>query len=309
MCKCVAKEPQQLKCTCGAFYCKSCLARITSTSAMHKSDCPVKYKNEHLDHFPDHKSNERIQKLMVKCTNSDRGCDWTGQLKDLDDHCSHQCPKETIPCTLSEVGCETPLLREDLDVHIAKNQTQHFELAVKSILRLRQELATTQGKLQKVEEALSKSSQTVPKVFRLSNYEHFKTKDHPMYSTPFYSRSNNQCKLCLCVRPLQTWNNSEQVGVSLELLTSSEHSIAAISLTVAVLSQERDGTHHSFTPRPNWASPKTYEEKIMVSTYLRNDCLFFRVSEKECDERPWLVDPPMPRSDLVSYLVYDKPVY
>ena len=284
----------------------SCLARITSSygPAPHNVSCTMKHKNGPLEHFPDHRSNERMQKLMVKCSNQDEGCDWTGELKDLNDHRS-QCPKQEIPCTLSEVGCVKRPMRENLDVHIAQNQKQHFEFAVASILRLRQELATTQGKLQKVEEALSKSTQTLPKVFRLPNYEHFKTKDDPMYSTPFYSRSNNQCKFCLCVQP----HNSDQVGVSLELLKSSEHSIAFISLKVAVLSQERDGTHHSFTPRPNWASLKTHEEKIMVSTYLRNDCLFFQVSEKEFDERPWLVDPPIPRrSDLVSGFVYDKPV-
>ena len=51
-------------------------------------------------HFLNQRSNERIQKLMVECTNQDlhAGCDWTGELKDLDDHRS-QCPKQEIPCT------------------------------------------------------------------------------------------------------------------------------------------------------------------------------------------------------------------
>ena len=278
-CNHVAKKPQQLK-SCGEFYCKSCLP------------------SWRLDHFFDHKSNGQIQKLKVKCTNLDQGCDWTGELKDLDDHRS-QCPKEEIPCTLSEVGCETRLLRENLDDHFVQNQQQHFHCAVTSISRLRQELATTQGELKELQETFSRSIQTLPKIFKMSNYAQIKETRETWYSTPFYSRKSNDCKVRLCVRPLQA---SEHVGVALEVLTSLQLSIPAISLTVEVLNQERDDddAHYSFTLCVSFGS-KTHEKRIPVSTYLCDDCLFIRASEKECTEKPWLVDPPMPRRpDLLS---------
>ena len=287
MCKCVAKEPQQLKCTCGAFYCKSCLARITSTSAMHKSDCPVKYKNESLDHFPDHKSNERLQKLMVKCTKSGQGCDWTGQLKDLNDHRSHQCPKEKIPCTLSEVGCETSLLRENLGNHIAQKQMQHFEFVVKSTLRLKQELATTREELQEVQETLIKSTQALPMILKMSNYAQLKSSGKTWRSTPFYSH-RSECRQHLCVQPLQTSNHSEEVTIAMELETDPPHG-RFIHLTVEVLNQAKDASHIRFNPKSSFgagSSSKSCDEKLVLSTYpgvqyLYEDCLYFRVSENE----------------------------
>jgi len=267
----------------------------------------VKHKNEPLDHSFDHESNERIQKLKVKCTNLDQSCDWTGELKDLDDHRS-QCPKEEIQCTLSEVGCETRLLRENLDDHLVQNQQQHLNCAVTSISRLRQELATTRGELREVQETFSRSIKTLPRIFKMSNYAQIKKNGETWYSTPFYSRWNYDCKVRLCVRPLQA---SEHVGVALEVLTSLQLSIPAISLTVEVLNQERDDTHYSFTPSVSFGSDKTHEKKIPVSTtYLCDDCLFIRVSEKECTEKPWLVDPPMPRRpDLLSECECDKALH
>jgi len=320
-CNHVAKNPQQLKC-CGEFYCKSCLA---SWNVLHKASCSVKHKNknEPLDHFFDHKSNERIQKLKVECTNLDQGCDWTGELKDLDDHRS-QCPKEEIPCTFSDVGCETRPLREYLNYHITQDQQQHLHCAMMSILRLRQELATTRkelastrGELQKVQETLSKCMdevQTLPMTFKMSNYAQFKETGDTWYSTPFYSRKS-RCRLRLCVRPTvrplligHGWNQPENATVALEVFTSSK---PYISLKVEILNQVSDAAHLSFTPtaistskfkscgeiievpiypddhvavHPLFSSGFIDQQKDPVQ-YLYHDCLFFRVSESE---KPWL---------------------
>lgn len=311
-CNHVAKNPQQLKC-CGEFYCKSCLA---SWNVLHKASCSVKHKNEPLDYFFDHKSNEQIQKLMVKCTSLDEGCNWTGELKDLDDHHS-QCPKEEIPCTFSEVGCETRPLRENLENHITQDQQQHLNCAMTSITRLRQELAstqkelaTTQGELREVQETLSKCMdevQSLPMTFKMSNYAKFKETGDTWYSTPFYSRRSD-CRLRLCIRPQQTghrWNRPEKVTVALEVFAISE---PYISLKVEILNQVSDATHLSFTPTAISTSKfKSCGEIIEVPTYpdghvavhpssfidqqgnpvqyLYHNCLFFRVSESE---KPWL---------------------
>jgi len=187
-CNYVAKEPQQFNC-CGKLCCKSCLAGVTSYKS-HYFGSTVKCKQEPLEYYFDQRSNDQIQKLKVKCINSNQSCEWTGDLKDLDDHRS-QCPKEEIPCIFSEVGCETRLLREDLDNHITQDQQQHLNCAVTSILRLRQELATTQGELQEVQETLSKcvdEVRTLPMIFEVSNYAQFKETGDTWYSTPFYSR-------------------------------------------------------------------------------------------------------------------------
>ena len=276
---------------CGAFYCKSCLARITSSCELsHITSCRQKNKN---NHFSDNKSNERIQTLMVKCTNSDEGCDWTGELKDLDDHRS-QCPKETIPCTLSEVGCETRLLRENLDEHIAQDQQQHLNCAVASILSLRQELATCMDEVR-----------TLPVIIKMTDFAEFRNTGDVWYSTAFYSR-RSECRLRLCV-----WIQSEhpsrfycsldnKVSVALELLcsrTSPWQRQEPISLTVELLNQRGDASHSKLTPKSNSSSDFEGEEKIVMSgvfdlqhmQYMQGNCLFFRVSESKDYEKPWLV--------------------
>jgi len=290
-----------VKC-CGALYCESCLAGATSNAASHRLHCCVKCKSRSLDYFFDRKSNEQIQKLMVKCTNLDEGCDWIGELKDLDDHCS-QCPKEEIPCTLSDVGCQKRLLREDLDNHITQDQQQHLHCAVTSILRLRQELATTQGELREVQETLSKCNnemQTLPMTFKMSNYAKFKEERDTWYSTPFYSR-RSECRFCLRVQPQQPgWNQPETISFALEVLASSE---PYTSLKVEVLNQASDAAHLSITPSAfstfnfrgcgqivelSTPPPLRGHDGFQCQTtvqYLYRNCLFFRVSE--C-EKPWL---------------------
>ena len=284
----------------------SCLARITSSygPAPHNASCTMKHKNGPLDHFSDHRSNERIQKLTVECTNQGEGCDWTGVLKDLDDHRS-QCPKQEIPCTLSEVGCETRFPREVLDDHIAKNQKKHFELAVKSTLRLRQELATTQEELQELQATLSKCMdevRTLPAIFNMSRYGHFREARETWYSATFYSRLSD-CRLRLCIRPLKS-SNEELFNVAIELLTNPMPWIPYISLKMEVLNQASNVSHLMISFTSKTISTPTlkrcgekFEEvwrEILLPTYpggvqyLRSNCLFFRVSE---NEKAWLVDP------------------
>ena len=254
MCYYIAREPQQLKC-CGTLCCKSCL--VTSWSKTHFFGSTEKCKNEPLDYFFDHKSNERIQNLKVKCTNSNQSCDWTGELKNLDDHRS-QCPKEEIPCTFSEVGCETRLLRENLDDHMTQNQQQHLHCAMMSISRLRQELASTQKELRITQKEL----QTLPMILKMSNYSQFKETGDTWYSTPFYSRWS-ECRLRLRVRPSRAQgihsrrqpkipnvivshhHQSEEVSVALVLLSSP---VPRRSLTVELLNQASDAAHHNILP-------------------------------------------------------------
>ena len=224
-------------------------------------------------------------------------------LKDLDNHCS-KCLKEEIPCTFSEIGCKTRPMRKDLDNHIAQNQQQHLDCAMASILRLRQELATTRGELQEVQSTLSTcmdEAQTLPMVFKMSNFAQIKEAGDTWYSAPFYSR-RSECRLRLCVRPLPTPSNPGEVDVTLEVLTRQFHATYDISLTVQILNQAKDGGHITYTQ----TAMSTYDslscrQRVVLSVdpvcadltrlgaddhystyeYLSRDCLFFRVSESE----------------------------
>ena len=279
----------------------------------HNANCLVKYETEHLEHFFDNKSNERIQKLMVRCTNSDQDCDWIGELKDLDDHRS-RCPKEEIPCTFSEVGCEIRPLRENLDDHITQDQQLHLHCAMTSVLQLRQELATAQENLKETLTECMDEVRILPMILKMSDYASFHKTRNTWYSTPFYSR-RIECRLRLCIR-LQTegYCFPEKANVAVELLYSQTRPIPCIpnSLTVELLNQARDAAHHKITLTSTSLS-KMCEEGIVAFgcfdapeptflgynnqvQYLLRDCLFFRVSEDEGVRKPWLVDP-MPRSD------------
>ena len=78
-------------------------------------ECPldrqeVPYGKVHTDRAIELK----VQALHVRCKNF---CDWTGELKFLDDH-KEVCPLEFIEC--SNDGCRTPVRRNNLGKHVSQ---------------------------------------------------------------------------------------------------------------------------------------------------------------------------------------------
>eukprot|EP00731_Ephydatia_muelleri_P025178 Em0017g261a len=79
--------------------------------------------------------------IMVRCAKT--GCMASVARKDLKDH-SSICPKATIKCPYLKIGCQFVSLREKMDDHINSSTTDHLDLAMGEIVKLKHDLAKLQ---------------------------------------------------------------------------------------------------------------------------------------------------------------------
>ena len=97
---------------CGHNFCKSCLddARRAATN------CPF-CRNEEFSTFPNKLSDREIRSLHVMCTNKERGCEWQGELNDINNHLGNNdgCQFADVKCSNE---CEKMLQRQYLTSHV-----------------------------------------------------------------------------------------------------------------------------------------------------------------------------------------------
>ena len=80
ICKRVLREPYQADC-CGKSYCHQCIAGYKSTN----QPC-LECGSKAFTLFHNKGLQKSIYGLCVYCTYKNLGCEWTGELKELDDH-------------------------------------------------------------------------------------------------------------------------------------------------------------------------------------------------------------------------------
>ena len=99
ICTLVALHPYQSTC-CGRVYCKSCIdsyrQRQEVVTGNRKFTCPNCRKRANT--FHDKRGSRNIKWLKVKCTNMEDGCEWEGELLNLDRHVSTECRHARVKC-------------------------------------------------------------------------------------------------------------------------------------------------------------------------------------------------------------------
>ena len=95
LCKHAANGPSITTC-CGELFCQACIASALDE----KKPCPSCEKPT-FSTFLNLKLERKIKNLCVHCTMKDRGCQWTGQLEQLDTHLE----VETGDCEYVDIEC------------------------------------------------------------------------------------------------------------------------------------------------------------------------------------------------------------
>lgn len=132
-CLLVLREPHQVTC-CGKSFCRACINKVKSGSDV--VSCPCCNHTKIVD-FPDVRLQQTLYGLRVYCTNREQGCEWSGELRELDNHlnrpakfndsstdsqkpgqrsgipASHSCPYVLIRCT----KCNEVVKRIELEDH------------------------------------------------------------------------------------------------------------------------------------------------------------------------------------------------
>ena len=135
VCLQIIRDPYQVTC-CGYSFCRSCIERIKADN----KPCPTCNENVFSD-FPNKGLKRSLYAFKVRCSHQKDGCEWTGELGQLDVHLNtyppsekrhNGCPRTTISCDFVHVGCVVKLPRKDMPEHLRENLLTHTSLLATS---------------------------------------------------------------------------------------------------------------------------------------------------------------------------------
>ena len=100
VCLLVLRHPQQVTC-CGNSFCKVCIDRVVKDG----KPCPT--CNKALSTFPNKGLRRTLGGFRVYCSNKDEGCEWVGELGDIERHLNTKpsSKRQLKGCLFEEVAC------------------------------------------------------------------------------------------------------------------------------------------------------------------------------------------------------------
>ena len=118
ICYLVLREPAQMRC-CGSVFCMACI----TTELRHRNVCPMCQRPNPKSPFLDKRIKQSLSGFRVHCIHytkeregeskggrgrGRRGCDWVGQLRDLERHLNKNPPEDTQMngCLYAEIKCK-----------------------------------------------------------------------------------------------------------------------------------------------------------------------------------------------------------
>ena len=163
VCFCVFLQPK-LATDCGHSFCASCIDPIESDG----KPCPL--CSQHMKLVDDKRLERTLNGLTVYCPHKEKGCEWTGELGEvnkhlnrqpttdsilkgcqfqeirceicqshqcerhlMEDHISSKCPKRDIECEYHYVGCDFKGPQLELDGHMSETMNVHLSLLAKFV--------------------------------------------------------------------------------------------------------------------------------------------------------------------------------
>ncbi len=101
VCLQIIREPHQVTC-CGKKFCKACIEDINAI----KKPCPT-CNEEEFSNFPDKGFKQSLYSLKVRCSHQKDGCEWMGELGQLNEHLNTdpQPGKQLDGCLFVEIDC------------------------------------------------------------------------------------------------------------------------------------------------------------------------------------------------------------
>ena len=102
ICLHIFREPYQVTC-CGKSFCRQCIERVKRNN----KPCPCCNKYDFND-FPNKGLQQPLYGFKVYCVNKGKGCEWEGELGQLDNHLNLN-PSNTDQlkgCNFAEIKCD-----------------------------------------------------------------------------------------------------------------------------------------------------------------------------------------------------------
>ena len=167
ICLQVLRNPRQTN--CGHIFCEVCI------EALQEQICP-ECKQTNISTFPHESLRRLLNDLKVQCTIQDeeRVCDWTGKLKELDDHLNLNptspdvlqtgCKFVNLQCEFSYIGCEAQMPRKHMVLHM-EEQSYHIQLLADKVKKQARQIKKLNMKLQRKEEETACAIQQMQEEF------------------------------------------------------------------------------------------------------------------------------------------------
>ena len=230
----------------------------------------------------------------MRCKYYDSGCPWEGNLATVDDHLSKLCEFEIVSCKFESIGCNYKNKRKIIKHHEEREDKTHLQLALIAISRLTEENQTL---------GTEKS-----RVVEMKKYSRHKANQLEFHSDPFYT-SVGGYRLELKVDANGSGHGlGTHVSVFINVLNSHHNHRLSWpfqgEVVVELLNQLEDGGHLrqviafevANDVRPSIGRgfcqfilqsklPHCHETNTQ---FLMDDSLYFRVSVKPKNYRPWL---------------------
>ena len=89
VCLLILKEPYQVTC-CGYGFCRVCIERVRAENI----PCPCCNARD-FDSFEDKRLKRSLYDFKVRCANKKQGCQWVGELGELENHLNYKPSQDT----------------------------------------------------------------------------------------------------------------------------------------------------------------------------------------------------------------------
>ena len=101
ICLLILREPFQVTC-CGKSFCRACIQQIKARN----KPCPT-CNQDNFDSFQNKGLQQPLYGFQVSCSNKESGCDWQGELGQLDQHLNLDPDKDklSVGCAYTNVKC------------------------------------------------------------------------------------------------------------------------------------------------------------------------------------------------------------
>ena len=251
-------------------------------------------KGTYAEHEITRVHDEVCDMKLLPCPNE---CGATIPRKNVDEHVQNECVYTVIPCKFQNIGCKIEMKREKMAAH-ENDDKLHLDMALNAVVKLQD--ANT--KLEENNRTLKKG-ETV--TFALQNYQN---KKKWATSPSFYTHPNGYHMTLTVFANGNGDGEGTHVSVYVPILEGKFDKGLKWpfvgEVTVTLLNQLEDKNHYTRTialedaHNARVGNTLGYHKYIPYSAlahdagkntqYLKDDTLYFRVSAKVADHKPWL---------------------
>ena len=235
------------------------------------------------------------EKKIVACPNKGSGCSLSMERGKTQEHVSSDCEYTEVACVYESLGCGVRILRREREKHEKEGREKHVDLCLATVRTLSEQHKTL--------------SEGEAVVFQLPGYASKKQKNEKFNSISFYTHPGGY-KMHIRIDTNGVGDGKgTHVSVFTELLEghydNQLHRPFLGTVTVELLNQLGDDNHHkkdiTYDASDNMRIGNSYgyhnflphsslgHNPATNTQYLLDDTLYFRVSVKVSNHKPWLV--------------------